>query len=117
SYVGAETEMASSPGSHTDGALLAHRRPVLPAGRVALDVAHGLAIRQEYPPDDGFDQKGGAVMADDKTVRPYVRRDGDGEALWFLGNLVTVKATGAQTRDRVTVVEFVNPPGFAPPLH
>ena len=40
-----------------------------------------------------------------------------GEALWFLGNLVTLKATGAETGGRVTVVEFVNPPGFAPPLH
>ncbi|SEG76852.1 Cupin domain-containing protein [Thermomonospora echinospora] len=51
------------------------------------------------------------------TVRPYVRRDGEGEAFWFLGNLVTVKAAGAHTRGRLTVVEFVNPPGFAPPLH
>ena len=50
-------------------------------------------------------------------ARPFLRRDGEGEALWFLGSLVTVKATGAQTRDRLTVVEFVNPPGFAPPLH
>jgi mannose-6-phosphate isomerase-like protein (cupin superfamily) len=56
-------------------------------------------------------------MAQGTPVRPYVRRDGDGEALWFLGSLVTVKATGAETRDRLTVVEFINPPGFAPPLH
>ena len=50
-------------------------------------------------------------------MRPYVRRDGEGEALWFLGSLVTVKATGGETRGRLTVVEFLNPPGFAPPLH
>lgn len=50
-------------------------------------------------------------------VRPYVRRENDGEALWFLGSLVTVKATGAETGGRVTVVEIVNPPGFAPPVH
>ena len=56
-------------------------------------------------------------MADTAAVRQYVRRDGEGEALWFLGSLVTVKATGAETRGRLTVVEFVNPPGFAPPLH
>lgn len=56
-------------------------------------------------------------MTDTAAVRPYVRRDGEGEALWFLGSLVTVKATGAETRGRLTVVEFVNPPGFAPPLH
>jgi quercetin dioxygenase-like cupin family protein len=57
------------------------------------------------------------VMAQAAPVRPYVRRDGEGEALWFLGSLVTVKATGTETRGRLTIVEFVNPPGFAPPLH
>jgi mannose-6-phosphate isomerase-like protein (cupin superfamily) len=41
----------------------------------------------------------------------------DGEVLWFLGNLVTMKATGDATRGAITVAEFVNPPGFAPPLH
>jgi len=50
-------------------------------------------------------------------IRPYVRRESDGETLWFLGSLVTVKAGGADTAGRLTVVEFVNPPGFAPPLH
>jgi mannose-6-phosphate isomerase-like protein (cupin superfamily) len=50
-------------------------------------------------------------------VRPYVLGPDDGQAWWFLGNLVTVKASGAQTRGRLTVVEFLNPPGFAPPLH
>jgi quercetin dioxygenase-like cupin family protein len=50
-------------------------------------------------------------------VRPYVRRAGEGEALWFLGNRVSVKAGGAETRGRATVLEFENPPGFAPPLH
>ncbi|WP_238007892.1 cupin domain-containing protein [Dactylosporangium sp. AC04546] len=50
-------------------------------------------------------------------MEAYVRRDGDGEALWFLGSLVTVKATGRETHGRLTVVEFVNPPGFAPPVH
>jgi mannose-6-phosphate isomerase-like protein (cupin superfamily) len=50
-------------------------------------------------------------------VRPYVLGPDDGQAWWFLGNLVTVKASGAQTHGRLTVVEFLNPPGFAPPLH
>jgi mannose-6-phosphate isomerase-like protein (cupin superfamily) len=49
--------------------------------------------------------------------RPYVRREDEGESLWFLGNLVTLKATGAETRGRLTVAEFLNPPGFAPPVH
>jgi mannose-6-phosphate isomerase-like protein (cupin superfamily) len=50
-------------------------------------------------------------------VRPYVLGPAEGQAWWFLGNLVTVKASGAQTRGRLTVVEFLNPPGFAAPLH
>ncbi|MCI3238864.1 cupin domain-containing protein [Streptomyces spinosisporus] len=49
--------------------------------------------------------------------RPYVLAGAEGQALWFLGNLVTVKTTGAQTRGRLTVAEFLNPAGFAPPLH
>lgn len=56
-------------------------------------------------------------MAGGLASVPYVLRDGEGEALWFLGNLVTVKAAGTSTNGRLTVVEFLNPPGFAPPLH
>lgn len=48
---------------------------------------------------------------------PRLLHPDEGEALWFLGNLVTIKATGADTGGRVTVVEFLNPPGFAPPVH
>jgi mannose-6-phosphate isomerase-like protein (cupin superfamily) len=51
------------------------------------------------------------------SVRPFVRRPDEGDALWFLGSLVTVKATAEDTRNQLTVVEFINPPGFAPPLH
>jgi len=56
-------------------------------------------------------------MGETTTIRPYRRGDGEGETLWFLGSLVTVKAAGDDTGGRLTVVEFVNPPGFAPPLH
>jgi len=48
---------------------------------------------------------------------PRLWRDGEGEALWFLGNFLTVKVGGEQSRGRLTVIDFVNPPGFAPPLH
>lgn len=50
-------------------------------------------------------------------VEPFLLRADEGEALWFLGNLVTLKAGAAQTRGRLTVAQFVNAPGFAPPLH
>jgi mannose-6-phosphate isomerase-like protein (cupin superfamily) len=52
-----------------------------------------------------------------KLISPYVLRSDEGKAIWFSGNLVTIKAAGAQTRGRLTVAEFVNPAGFAPPLH
>jgi mannose-6-phosphate isomerase-like protein (cupin superfamily) len=51
------------------------------------------------------------------AVAPYLLGPDDGEALWFLGNLVTLKATAAQTGGALTVAHFVNPAGFAPPLH
>ncbi|MDK3255292.1 quercetin 2,3-dioxygenase [Blastococcus capsensis] len=56
-------------------------------------------------------------MPDPLPTSPLLLRAGEGRALWFLGNLVTVKAGGPQTDGGVTVVEFLNPPGFAPPLH
>jgi mannose-6-phosphate isomerase-like protein (cupin superfamily) len=49
--------------------------------------------------------------------RPYVLASAEGQTLWFLGNLVTIKATAEQTRGRLTVAEFLNPADFAPPLH
>ncbi|MDG4796453.1 cupin domain-containing protein [Micromonospora sp. WMMD1082] len=51
------------------------------------------------------------------SIRPHLLHRDEGEAYWFTGNLVTVKVAGTQTRGQLTVVEFVNPPGFAPPLH
>ncbi|HJQ06475.1 MAG TPA: cupin domain-containing protein [Nocardioides sp.] len=51
------------------------------------------------------------------AVQPYVLGPDQGDTYAFLGSLFTVKATGAQTGGAVSVAEFVNPPGFAPPLH
>ncbi len=56
-------------------------------------------------------------MTSPTAPRPRLLHTDEGDALWFLGNLVTVKATGADTGGRATVVEFLNPPGFGPPLH
>jgi mannose-6-phosphate isomerase-like protein (cupin superfamily) len=56
-------------------------------------------------------------MPETTTARPYVLHEQEGDALWFVGNLVTIKATQAQTHGRASVMEFLNPPGFAPPLH
>lgn len=56
-------------------------------------------------------------MNDRSRPRGSVLRAEEGAAYWFLGSLVTVKVSGEQTRGRLTVLDFVNPPGFAPPLH
>jgi hypothetical protein len=50
-------------------------------------------------------------MTECQPGRPYLFHEQEGETLWFLGNLVTIKAAGAQTRGRVTVAEFLNPAG------
>ena len=47
----------------------------------------------------------------------YVLTAQEGDPFWFLGSLVTVKVDGARTRGKLTIVDFVNPPGFAPPVH
>ena len=56
-------------------------------------------------------------MNDHLRPRGSVLRAEEGPAYWFLGSLVTVKVSGDRTRGRLTVLDFVNPPGFAPPLH
>ena len=41
----------------------------------------------------------------------------EGEALWFFGTLLTVKAAAAQTGGRFALVEQVGPGGVATPWH
>jgi mannose-6-phosphate isomerase-like protein (cupin superfamily) len=50
-------------------------------------------------------------------VRPYALHAGEGDAYSFFGNLVTVKAASEDTDGRFALTEFVNPSGFASPLH
>jgi quercetin dioxygenase-like cupin family protein len=52
-----------------------------------------------------------------QTTKGYGLGADEGEALWFNGALVLVKATAQQTEGRFTVVEFVAPKGVAAPLH
>lgn len=42
---------------------------------------------------------------------------GEGEGIWFLGTLMTIKAGGDQTHGAFTRLECLAPAGFAPPLH
>jgi quercetin dioxygenase-like cupin family protein len=42
---------------------------------------------------------------------------GDGEAIWFLRTLMTVKASGAESGGAFSLIEVHYPPGFSPPPH
>jgi quercetin dioxygenase-like cupin family protein len=42
---------------------------------------------------------------------------GEGEALWFLGSLVTIKASSEATGGRMAVLEHLSPRGSGSPLH
>ena len=48
---------------------------------------------------------------------PYARSSEEGEALWFFGGLVTVKASTQQTGGRFALTEQLFPGGMATPLH
>ena len=48
---------------------------------------------------------------------PIALQPDAGEALWFLGQLVTIKASGEGTDGRATVIEVLGPRGSGSPLH
>lgn len=51
------------------------------------------------------------------TGEAYVLRPEEGQAIWFLSNRMTVKATAASTGGAYGLVESLIAPGFSPPLH
>ena len=50
-------------------------------------------------------------------VKPIALQQDEGEALWFLGVLATVKASAETTGGRVAVIEHLAPQGSGSPLH
>ena len=48
---------------------------------------------------------------------PYALAAGEGEALWFLGQLITIKASAATTGGGLALMEGVASQGPASPLH
>ena len=48
---------------------------------------------------------------------PIALQQDEGEALWFLGCLATIKASGETTQGRVAVIEHLAPEGSGSPLH
>ena len=53
----------------------------------------------------------------DVVSRTFAYEPGEGEALWWIGMLATIKATAEQTGGQYTLVEIRAPEGFASPLH
>lgn len=51
------------------------------------------------------------------TGSGYVLGPEDGQATWFLGTLMTVKAGARQTGNAFTLLEWTAPVGFSPPPH
>lgn len=47
----------------------------------------------------------------------HVVGPGDGEAIWFLQTLMTVKASGAESGGAFSLIEVQYPPALSPPLH
>jgi quercetin dioxygenase-like cupin family protein len=56
-------------------------------------------------------------MALPSSVAPIALQASEGEALWFLGSLVTIKSATETTDGRVTVLENYSPRGGGSPLH
>lgn len=52
-----------------------------------------------------------------ERTRPYVLGPDDGEAVWFLGVRMTVKASAGSTGGLFGLVECRAAAGFSPPLH
>ena len=50
-------------------------------------------------------------------TQPIALGEGEGEALWFLGVLATIKAGGGATDGRFAVIENLAPKGHGAPLH
>lgn len=50
-------------------------------------------------------------------IQPYALGKDEGSAIWFLGQLMFVKATIDTTRGAFGLIESVIPPGFATPYH
>ena len=62
--------------------------------------------------------KGALLNAEEDAASwTFAHEPGEGEALWWIGMLATIKATKEQTGGRYTLVEILAPDGFASPLH
>lgn len=61
--------------------------------------------------------RGSPTVADMTMQSPALVARGDGDHFHFLNNVFTAKLTGEQTNGEMTVMEFLAPRNFGPPLH
>ena len=59
----------------------------------------------------------GVSTTESTTVEPIALGPDEGEALWFLGVLATIKSSNESTDGRVAVIEHLAPQGAGSPLH
>ena len=57
------------------------------------------------------------MAGEQPAVAPIALKAGEGEALWFLGTLATIKASSESTGGRVAVIDHLAPRGSGSPLH
>jgi quercetin dioxygenase-like cupin family protein len=69
---------------------------------------------EQHDPDDN-ERRGS--MNEAAAVAPIALGAGEGEALWFLGMLATIKASSESTAGGVAVIEHLAPSGTGSPLH
>ena len=56
-------------------------------------------------------------MSSSPTLLPVFLAEEEGEAIWYLGGLLTIKVSGATTAGAFDMIEGLMPPGATPPPH
>src|SRR5215212_6882302 len=89
------------------------------AGKVPKDspyrVCTSLCATLEFSNRHGPTEGGGNAM--DMGNQPYALAREEGPAVWFLGTLVIMKATGEHTGGAFGLIDNLMPAGFASPYH
>ena len=67
--------------------------------------------------DAMIDSEGTTYTSAGATPRGFILGPGEGTPVWFLGNLMVVKATAESTNGAYGLLESLVPAGSAPPLH
>ena len=78
-----------------------------------------LEIHHQHPARDVAPEHttGEDMSTTSNDTAPIALQPGQGEALWFLGSLVTIKASSETTAGAVAVIEHLGPRGSGSPLH